>query len=298
MWNSVKREIRQFSAAYKKWGEDDGFTMAAAVAYYLGLSFFPLLLVLITGIGLFLEFTDSGQSAEQAVLSMVKNNVSSTARDAVREALSQVQDRSVLHGPVALGVMLFSSIAGFVQLQRAFDRIANTPESSHRGIVAALRMVVFERGVAFLMLLVLGLLITAVFAGMLVLYGIERYTEEILPGTGSLWRPVQIGTSFCVNAALFTLIYRWLPKAPPPLRYSIRGGLVAAATWEIGRYILATILIGTKYTVAYGVVGSFIALMLWCYYAVMILLFGAEYIQVVWRAATTNGSRDAPDGKH
>jgi hypothetical protein len=36
-----------------------------------------------------------------------------------------------------------------------------------------------------------------------------------------------------------------------------------------------------RYTSAYGAIGSFIAILLWCYYGISILFFGAEYVQVL-----------------
>lgn len=292
--NWLKRQMLDFVAAYHRWSQDDGSAMAASVAYYVALSFFPLILTLIAGIGLFFKFAHSGQDAEQAVLLLVRDHLSSSAGAAVEQALNQVRDTSTFHGPIALCVMLFSSIASFVQLQQAFDRVARVPATKHRGIMGAVRMVLVERLVAFLMLCGLGLLIAALFVGGLVLSASEQYTTGIIPGLGALRRPLQILVSFCVNAGLFTLLYRWIPKSPPPLRPCFRGGLVAAAIWEIGRQILAEVLIGTKYTNAYGVVGSFIGLMLWCYYAVAVLLLGAEYIQVIWQPEKRVGKAPVP----
>ncbi|MFO0384804.1 MAG: YhjD/YihY/BrkB family envelope integrity protein, partial [Pirellula sp.] len=45
--------------------------------------------------------------------------------------------------------------------------------------------------------------------------------------------------------------------------------------------VLGVFLIGMRYTTAYGAIGSFIALLLWCYYGICILFFGAEYVQVL-----------------
>jgi membrane protein len=280
MFKWLTKEAANVIAAYNRWEQDDGASMAAAVAYYLGLALFPLLIVLVAGVGLFLRFTNSGQHAEHAVLDLVQFHVSAAASAQVQQALDQVQDRSRFHGPIAFFMMLFSSIAGFVELQRAFDRIWNVPNTGRRGVLAGIRMVLFERWVAFVMLCALGFLITAVFIAGIVLSAMEHYAEQMLPGSRTIWGPMQISASFVLNAGLFTLIYRWLPKKPASLWHSFRGGLMAATTWEIGRQILAALLIGTKYTDAYGVVGSFIGLMLWCYYAVAVLLLGAEYIQV------------------
>ena len=55
------------------------------------------------------------------------------------------------------------------------------------------------------------------------------------------------------------------------------GGLLASLLWEIGRQLLSQFLVGASYT-AYGVVGSFILMMLWFNYASMVLLYGAEFV--------------------
>ena len=49
--------------------------------------------------------------------------------------------------------------------------------------------------------------------------------------------------------------------------------------WEIGRLILAVFVIGGRYS-PYGVVGTFIAMMIWVYYAAAILFLGAEFVKV------------------
>jgi membrane protein len=295
--NWLKRHVMLFVAAYNRWSQDDGSAMAAAVAYYVALSFFPLILTLIAGIGLFFKFAHSGQDAQHAVLLLIRERFSSSAGAAVEQALNQVRDTSIFHGPIALGVMLFSSIASFVQLQQALDRVGRVTATRNRGIRSAVRMVLVERLVAFLMLCGLGLLIASLFVGDLALAATEHYTTGVIPSFGALRRPLQILISFCVNAGLFTLFYRWIPKNPAPLRFSFRGGLVAAAIWEIGRQILAEVLIGTKYTNAYGVIGSFIGLMLWCYYAVAVLLLGAEYIQVTWQSGKPVANAPVPTGE-
>jgi membrane protein len=90
-----------------------------------------------------------------------------------------------------------------------------------------------------------------------------------------------------LKAAVFTLIYRWLPK--PDVRWSeaLRGGIFASIVWEIGRNVLTCFLVGAKYSSAYGVVGSFIVVLLWIYYAITVLFLGAEYIQCICEKCDT-----------
>jgi membrane protein len=89
-----------------------------------------------------------------------------------------------------------------------------------------------------------------------------------------------------LNAFAFGVIFRWLPKRPVKWRFAIRGGLLTSILWEIGRQILSSFMIGMKYTTAYGAIGSFIGLLLWFYWGVSLLLFGAEYVLVLSRRST------------
>ena len=58
------------------------------------------------------------------------------------------------------------------------------------------------------------------------------------------------------------------------------GGLFVSIIWLIGQRLLVSFVIGDGYT-AYGVVGSFIAIMLWAYYASAALFLGAEFVQAL-----------------
>jgi membrane protein len=84
-----------------------------------------------------------------------------------------------------------------------------------------------------------------------------------------------------LNFLAFTAIYKALPKPRIRWRDAVRGGIFASLLWEAGRQALAAYLLRLNYPSAYGVVGSFLAVMLWAYYASLVILFGAEYVRVI-----------------
>ena len=96
---------------------------------------------------------------------------------------------------------------------------------------------------------------------------------------------VEWATSLWVNLLLnlfaFTMIYRVVPRAKIRWWDALRGGLLAAVLWELGRQALTTYFLHLNYPSAYGIIGSFIAVMLWAFYASVVLLFGAEYVRVL-----------------
>jgi membrane protein len=282
----LAREWRYLSGAYERFTRDDGWLMSAAVAYYVGLSFFPLLIVLISAFGLFLRFTEQGQDAEAALLNLVARHLSTDLETNVAAALKLVQTEAAVNGPVALAGILMAALAGFVQFERAFDRIWEVPQDFSGGVLASIRDVVVRRGKAFLLLLASALVIVAIFITGLVLSGIRHYANEYLQAPDSIWGLAQTGISVGLNALMFMMLYRWLTKVPVRWNEALRGGLLVALLWEVGRQILTIVIVRSGYGSAYGVIGSFIAIQLWCYYAVAVVFFGAEYIQEFCRSCT------------
>ena len=139
--------------------------------------------------------------------------------------------------------------------------------------------VVYGRLWAFLMLLAVGALLLAPVRGQ---RHFERESqtevEGILPGGLVIWGWIHFLFTLATNALLFGVIYKILPKVPVPWRDALTGGLLVSLVWILGRRLLVTFMIGTSYT-AYGIVGSFIAVMIWLYYVNAILFLGAEFVE-------------------
>jgi membrane protein len=55
------------------------------------------------------------------------------------------------------------------------------------------------------------------------------------------------------------------------------GGAVTAVLFSIGKFAIGYYLGKSAFSSIYGIVGSFLVLLLWCYYTAQIFLFGAEF---------------------
>ena len=276
--------VRQFGSdlkqAFRQWREDDGNLLAASVAYYAALSFFPLLLILFSGLGAVLQFTPWGQNAQTRVIHIVAEQASPRLADQVAQILENVQQSAAVNGPIGVITLLITAVAIFVHFERAFDRIWDAGPRARRGFLAATGNFLFNRLKAFLMLLGLGGLLIVVFVGGLVLSAVEARASGVLPLGSRFWQLVQSGVSLVLNGLVISSIYRVMSKARADWSASIRGGLLVSVIWEAGRQLLASYIVADKFS-AYGVVGSFIAVMLWIFYASAIIFFGAEFVQVI-----------------
>jgi membrane protein len=279
---SVLRKIgRRLWAAYQGFQEHEGTLSAAGVAYYVALSFFPLLLVLVAGLGWVLALTPVGQQAQQALLETIEQQASANLAQQVESALKTVSAQAGAGGPIGFVALVVSAIMIFAQLDSALDRIFKLPTDPHESWLHWFGQLVFQRLKALGMLIGVGGFIILVTIASMVLTGMQQAMEPNV--TIGPW--VQWLTSLWVNLVLnllaFTVIYRTLPK--PYVRWgeALQGGVVAALLWEVGRQALAAYLLRLNYPSAYGVIGSFLAVMLWAYYGALVILFGAEYVRVL-----------------
>jgi len=264
-----------------RWSEDDASSMAASVAYYLALSLFPMMLLLTSGIGLFLRFTHTGKDAQQQILATVEVYASPVVKAQIEQVLTQLGDHSLISGPFGIIAAILTAIGVFAQIDRGFDRIFRIPPAKVGTVSGTIVKVLRHRMFAFTMLVGLGGLIVVLFAASMLIAQLRSLTGETLPSMAHAFSAVDLIFAVIANALLFTLVYRVLPKRQVRWLDALRGGLLAAIIWELGREILGVFLIGMRYTSAYGAIGSFIAILLWCYYGISILFFGAEYIQAI-----------------
>jgi membrane protein len=276
---TLRNLIKDLYKAYRKWQEDNGSHMAASVSFYLAVSFFPLLLVLISGSGLILRFTGWGQNASQRLIDLIAEQTAPELTKNLELVLSNVQNDAIINEPIGLVSLLFGAMIVFINFDNAMNLIWNVPQPRKKGFLAAIRNLLINRMRAFLMLLGIGIFAVGGFVISMSLSVAEKYVNEASQSLLLQWNLITPLAALVLNWLLFTLVYKVLPKVPVRWRDAGRGALFATIMWEIGRHVLAVAVIGSKFSV-YGIVGAFVAIMLWTFYAVSILFLGAEYIQV------------------
>jgi membrane protein len=264
-----------------RWTEDDASSLAASVAYYLALSLFPMMLLLTSGLGLVLQFTHFGRNAEAQILSTLENQASPVVKVQVEQVLEQLRSHSIVTGPFGLAAALLAAASVFSQIDRGFDKIFRIPIKKENGLKRTMFRVLRYRFSAFLMLLGVGGIVLGLFAGSTMITQLRSVTDSTLPSLAHAFGIFDFLFEFLSNSLLFAIVYRFVPRKRIQWSDAMRGGFLAAAIWELGRIVLGVFLIGMRYTTAYGAIGSFIAILLWCYYGICILFFGAEYVQVL-----------------
>ncbi|REK08964.1 MAG: YihY/virulence factor BrkB family protein [Planctomycetota bacterium] len=265
----------------ERWSRNDGNMLAASMAYYAAFSFFPLVSVLLSVLGFALRFSTSVQGRREQFLEFVSRTTSPSLADQVSQFVDVVQERAFTSGVFGIGVLLLGAIGVFSQLEAAFGRLWHAVTPAERGVRAAIRNALWNRLKAFLALMGLGLVMLVALLVQLLLTAVETWAEkEHLHWTLVLWPSLQIGVAVTINALALSLIFKTIPRVTVMWRHALVGGVAVAVIWQIGAALLSQFFIGGHYS-AYGIVGSFIVIMLWVYCASILLLLGAQLVQVL-----------------
>ncbi len=248
------------------------------MAYYAAFSFFPLLLVLISGLGFALQFSTGARDAEDELLKLLSQNVAPALAEQISNILAGVRINASFSGPIGLAVLVLAAIAMFNQLDYAFDRLWRIP-SPTGGIWHTVRRVAGSRLTAFLILCALGVLIISALVLGISLSALHRWADR-WRHLGTAWEAFEFLAGVAFHTIVFTVLYKVLPKTKVQWKHALAGGLWVATVWEIGRLAMSYIIVGKNYT-PYGVVGSFIAIMVWVYYASSLTFLGAQFVEVL-----------------
>ena len=278
LWNYI---VRVFWKTVELWQTDDGFLLSAAMAYYAAFSLFPLCLVLISILGFVLRISQRAEDAQAALLDEVAGRTSPWLADQLRDLLAGVKSHAGFSGPIsAVAAVLRRDCRLPATRLHVRPHLRGAQPAPKPTIGRYLRTVLYDRLSAFAMLAIVLLLLVALFVANLVYHGTQEAFVKNLPLLAKILDWSQSGGTVFINGLLLGMIYRFLPKVRIRWRDAFVGGLLVSVIWLFGQRLLVRLLIGPGYT-AYGIVGTFIAVMIWVYYVSAILFLGAEFIEAL-----------------
>jgi membrane protein len=281
----ARNGISLLKEAASDFSKDDAMTQAAALAFYTALSLAPLLLILVWLAGLL------GPTTEQRLVDELVSLIGPEGGEAIKLVIEGAQEKPHLRGIAGLagfGTLLFSASGVFGQLQHAMNTIWNIEAKPHQGIRGFLRKRLLSIG----MVIAIGFLLMVSMAASAALSAAVNFMQGSLPGTGALWRLVDIALSIGMFTLGFAAIYKVLPDASIAWKDTWVGGLITAALFTGGKILIGLYLGNSSVGSAYGAAGSLIVLLVWVYYSSVILFFGAEITE---RWASMRGRRIQPD---
>lgn len=265
--------FRIVKAAFRDFGEDEAAVRAAALAYYTVFALPPLLILLMTVAGLLWDPED----VQRALSSQTAGMMGESGAEQIDTIITNA-DRPGSGGLFAtlasIGGLLFGATGAFIQLQGALNRAWEVKPDPERGGVMQF---ITKRMLSLGMVLGIGFLL----AVSLALTSAVTAVGEAIGGSlqGPILQVLNFALSFTVLAALFAAMFKVLPDAEIAWRDVVVGGVVTAFLFEVGKFAIGLYLGRSSPGDPFGAAGALAVVLIWAYYAGMILLFGAEFTQ-------------------
>jgi membrane protein len=273
-WSILKGTCSEFS-------QDNVLRLSAALAYYSIFSLGPLLIIIVGVAGLVLGQESVRRQVEQQLQSMMGQNSAHMI-----ESMMSAQQRggsSLWATIIGIVILLFGASGVFGQLQDALNTIWGVKSKPGGGLWKFIQ----SRFLSLSMVLGIGFLLLISMALTTVLTAASGAIGSHFGFSETLGHVVNFIVSFVVITVLFAMIFKYLPDVKVPFRRVWVGALLTALLFTIGKYLLALYLGRASTTSSYGAAGSVIVILMWIYYASVILLFGAEFTHVYVRQTGT-----------
>ena len=274
MGEKLKTAFDVLKQTVRDWSEDKAPRLGAALAYYTVFSIAPLIVIVLAVASLWLD----KQAAQEQIFGQIGGLIGESGAKAI-SGLLQAADKpreGMVASVLAVVTLIFGATGVFVQLQDALNTIWEVKPKPGRGIMGFVRQRILSLamvfGIGFLLLVSLVMSAALAAAG--------KWFEGAMPGGEQVWHLLNFLISFVVIAAMFTLMFKYLPDVKIAWKDVWLGGALTAFLFVIGKFALGFYLGRSSVSSAYGAAGSLVIVLLWVYYSAQILFFGAEFTQV------------------
>lgn len=268
----IKHWLNILGAASGNWLASQAFIYAAALAFFTVFSIAPILVVVVTLVGLVM-----GESAVQGQLfEQLEGTIGQEAAGVVQTAVinSQIDQSGIWPALIGIVATIIGATTVFAQMQLSLNQIWGVAPRPSRSSVW---IFVKSRILSLTVILAIGFTLLVSLILSVALRGVMAYAEEWLPIPAWAMVGMELSLSLLVVTLLFAAMFKVLPDVLLSWRDVLLGAFITAVLFTVGRSLIAIYLAYTATASTYGAAGSLALLLLWVNYSSMILLFGAAF---------------------
>lgn len=273
--NSIKKYFKITRDTGSLFVQNDSFNYSAGIAFYTIFSMPAILLIVTVIAGIIYE--------KDVVHTELMNQISFLiGRNGAHEINRIIQNTSISNATslaklVGIGTLVFSATTVFVSLQNSLNNIWHIKPKPKREILKFL----LNRLMSLAMVVCIGfLLLVSLVIDTLLVFLNDTLTNLLTIDTYVLIKILNYTISFAVITLVFALIFKVLPDARIRWKDVWIGALVTAFLFIVGKFLIGFYLGNSNVSNAYGAAGSTVIVLIWVYYSVLILLFGAQFTYV------------------
>lgn len=253
--------------------------LAAALALYVILSLAPLLLLVISVVGL--VYGDQA-AARDALQAQAADLIGPQGAEAVEVMLDSQNKPTGITSTVISSVLLLLGATGvFASLQDSLNAVWEIPEQKTKGL--GLWKMVRDRLWSFSAVAGMAFLLLVSLVANAALTAVSGWLKGVIgDGTWFVFA-ADILLSLLLSLGMFAVVFKVLPDRRVPWQPALVGAAFTAVLFNVGKYLIGLYLGTAAVGSSFGAAGSLVVLLVWVYYSSLILYFGAEFT----RAYTT-----------
>jgi membrane protein len=255
--------------------EDNAMKLSASLSYYTIFAIGPLLLLIISLIGLFMDRA----AITTNIYSQIQDLVGAQGAEQIINILTNIQKEQVAQkfSIIGLVTLFISATAVFLEIQDSINFIWRIKAKPKKGWLRLItnRLLSFSLIIGFGFLLLVSLLANTL-ADVLT----DRIVRLLGHGEAILIQGVGLLTLFFVITTMFSIIYKVLPDATIHWRDAFVGASFTGIMFLLGKFLIGYYLGNSQLSNTYGAAASIIIVLSWVYYSGVILYFGAEFTKV------------------
>lgn len=265
IWAVIKDTFKGFS--------DHKITkLSGSLAYYTVFSMGPLLVMIISLCGLFLE----REAIEGELFSVLEGFVGKDTAIQLQEIIKNASLTGKSNVAAIIGgvTLLIGATTVFGEIQDSINTIWGLKAKPKKGWLKMLQ----NRFLSFSVIVSLGFLLLVSLSVTGIIEGISKGLQAKYPDvTVAVFYIINLVLTLIISGLIFAVIFKVLPDAKIKWRDVFAGALITAVLFMIGKFGISLYISQTEVGSTYGAAGSLVILIVWVYYSSIILYLGAEF---------------------
>ncbi len=265
IWQVLKDTFKGFS-------QNKVTKLSGSLAYYTVFSMGPLLVVIISLCGIFLQ----KEAIENEIYIILEDFVGSDTALQLQEIIKNaaIGNKSTIAAIIGIVALLIGATTVFAEIQDSINTIWGLKPKPKRGLLKML----MNRFLSFSVIISLGFLLLVSLTITGVIESISTRLQAKFPDvTVVLFYIVNLILTICICTLIFSVIFKVLPDARIKWKDVMAGAFITTILFMIGKFGISLYISQTKVGSTYGAAGSLVILLVWVYYSSIILYIGAEF---------------------
>jgi membrane protein len=272
-------------ATFEHYSKVECSVLAGAVTYFGFLSFFPLLAIAFSVVGVVTgAYPDAEQSVTDALHSVFPSMIGT---DDGQIDPAQFKDAAAAAGAIGIVTLLYTGLGWLSAVRQALQAVFELPRSKAHNFFVGKLVDLVVLGMIGLVLIVSVALSSTVTS--LVDEILEALSLDDVAGMNLLFRALGIGLALAASTLMFYVSFRLLAKPAVSSGALWSGALLAAVGFEILKLAASYLITLTKENPAFAVFGTALILLVWINYFSRLLMVGAA-----WSATADRAGRREP----